>query len=132
MHSLSTLILEDDVETLQTIFSVLTELERKPGVEFITTQYSTYKDVENMVNRHEVDKFDLILLDRDCKLGGSFHALDIEKFGADKIISISSVPQWNLEARERGITRVVEKDLLDLRVFAGELKTELEELLRQR
>lgn len=35
----------------------------------------------------------MILLDRDCKIAGSFHILDIEKFGVHKIISILSTPR---------------------------------------
>lgn len=125
MDIVRTLILEDDIDTLQTIYSILLEVEREKGTEFVTTQYSTYEDVETIVNTHQEDTFDLILLDRDCKVGGSFHALDIEKFGPERIISISSVPEWNRQARLRGIERVVQKDLLNLHVFADELKQEL-------
>ncbi|MBT7431721.1 hypothetical protein HN784_02690, partial [bacterium] len=36
------------------------------------------------------------------------------KYGRDKIISISSTPQWNKEAMERGIKRAVHKDYFQI------------------
>ncbi|KKQ79741.1 MAG: Lon protease [Candidatus Daviesbacteria bacterium GW2011_GWA1_38_7] len=44
---------------------------------------SEYTQVEDYINKSKEFKFDIVLLDRDCKAGGSFHVLDIDKIGAD-------------------------------------------------
>ena len=51
-------------------------------------------------------------------MAGSFHALDIEGFGVEKIVSISSTPQWNEEVKARGVEKVVFKDFSNLDDFA--------------
>jgi hypothetical protein len=56
------------------------------------------------------DNFDIILLDRDCKAGGSFHVLDLEKYDPEKIIAISTYPEYNVEVVRRGVTKVARKD----------------------
>ena len=61
----------------------------------------------------------------------SFHVLNIESIGADKIISISSIPQYNEEAKQRGVKRVVWKDYQNLDKFSDEVIDELRELLNQ-
>ena len=81
--------------------------------------------MEDLVNHNTPDRYDVILLDRDCKLGGSFHVLDIEKFGADKVISISSTPTWNEEARARGVKRIIPKSFSDLNGFARDVVSEI-------
>lgn len=111
------LILEDDLETLSVIFKVLYETK----IDFVPMVLSTYLQVEEILNPSNL-KFDLILLDRDCALGGSFHALDFDKFGKEKIISISSVPVYNQEAKNRGVTNAITKDYQDLESFASSLK----------
>lgn len=112
----SILILEDDLETLSVIFRVLFESK----IDFAPVVFSTYEQVEKIVNPSNMT-FDIILLDRDCALGGSFHALDLQKFGVDKIIGISSVPPYNEELLKRGVQTVVNKDYENLKKFAREL-----------
>ena len=112
MKTIRILILEDDLETLSLIFKKLhllqEELERKSSpATFSAIVLAEYTQVEEFINKSKNLNFDLILLDRDCKAGGSFHVLDIDKIGADKIISISSVPEYNEEAKSRGVTKVV-------------------------
>lgn len=114
------LILEDDLETLSVIFQVLTET----NIDFAPMVLSTYEQVEKILNPSDL-KFDLILLDRDCALGGSFHALDFEKFGIDKIIGISSVPPYNEELLKMGVQIVINKEYQDLQKFAAELKIQI-------
>lgn len=116
----SILILEDDLETLSVIFQVLTETK----IDFAPVVLSTYEQVEKILNPSDL-KFDLILLDRDCALGGSFHALDFDKFGVDKIIGISSVPPYNEELLKKGVKIVINKDYQDLKKFAAELKVQI-------
>jgi len=90
---------------------------------------SEYTQVEDYINKSKEFKFDIVLLDRDCKAGGSFHVLDIDKIGADKIISISSIPNYNEEAKARGVTKVVFKDYSNLNDFSDKVIAEVEELI---
>ncbi len=104
------LILEDDLLTLSKILYKLSKLEQDQPYDFCLVILTDYIQVQDYVNINPKAEFDLILLDRDCKLGGSFHVLDIERFGADKVIGISSVPKYNDELKERGVTKVLLKD----------------------
>ena len=125
------LILEDDLKTLSILLKYIYFLEEEliPRKQDIAlTVLSTYKEVEDYINPNP-DIFDVILLDRDCKMGGSFHALDLNKFSPGKIISISSTPEYNQAAREKGIKRVVHKDFKDLETFAAEVIRNIKELL---
>jgi len=124
------LILEDDLLTLSKILDRLATLEQEQPYEFSTIVLSDYIQVEDYVNHNPKAQFDVILLDRDCKLGGSFHILDIERFGAKKVIAISSVPKWNEDARKRGVKRVIEKDFLNLDEFADNVVKEIEIMIR--
>ena len=116
MKTISILILEDDLEALSVIFAKLAESE----YDFLPVVLSTYKQVEEFINKSSLN-FDVVLLDRDCGLGGSFHTLDIEKFGAKKIIGISSIPEYNNELVERGISKIVHKNFEDLEQFGDSL-----------
>ena len=113
------LILEDDLEALSKIFEKLFRLEKRHSIDISVVILSEYTQAEKLNLSDE--KFDLILLDRDCKAGGSFHILDIKKFGADKIIAISSVPDYNEKLFDQGITKVVQKTYNDLDDFAERL-----------
>ncbi len=110
------LILEDDLETLSLIFKVLLETK----IDFVPVVLSTYEQVERLINPSDMT-FDLILLDRDCALCGSFHTLDIEKFGADKVIGISSVPEYNNALLGRGVKKIITKDYKKLDEFVSRL-----------
>src|SRR3989344_8037551 len=123
------LILEDDLKTLSSILKRLSVLEEDKEYDFCTIVMSDYTQVQDYINNNPKADFDVILLDRDCKLGGSFHILDIEKFGVDKIISISSTPTWNEEARAREVKRIVPKRFSDLDGFAREVIIEIKDLL---
>ncbi|OQB05208.1 MAG: hypothetical protein BWY19_01143 [bacterium ADurb.Bin212] len=120
MRTYKVLILEDDLKTLSFLLDRLAEFEEEniESFDIAVSIFSEYTHVENYINKLPRDTFDVILLDRDCKLCGSFHVLDIEKFGTDKVISISSTPQWNEEAGQRGIEKIVHKDYENLDQFA--------------
>src|SRR3989344_6808511 len=97
METIRILILEDDLETLSLLLKKLHLLEEELAnsaspKDFSLITLSEYTQVEDLINKSQNLDFDVILLDRDCKAGGSFHVLDIERFGAGKIISISSIP----------------------------------------
>lgn len=124
------LILEDDLETVGKLLIALHKIEdREPKYAFDVTTVSTYLEVEDWVNKKPANYYDAILLDRDCKLTGSFHILDFEKFGPEKIISISSFPEWNKQAIEYGVTKVILKNFENLDNFVAEVINELKNTL---
>lgn len=125
------LILEDDLKTLSKILEKLAELEESQPFYFSLVVLTDYKQVEDYINSNPRAKFDIILLDRDCKLAGSFHVLNLEKHGAEKVIAISSVPEYNEQAKQRGVTRCVLKDYLYLDKFAEEVVEEIEKMVRK-
>jgi hypothetical protein len=129
MNTIRILILEDDLETVSFLFKKLSVLEDEINPKMIAvTVLSEYTQVEEYINHTPMD-FDVILLDRDCKAGGSFHALDFEKFGTEKIISISSTPPYNEEARKRGVSRVIRKDYENLETFADQVVEEIKKMI---
>ena len=137
MKSIRLLILEDDLETLSLIFKKLHLLEEKLAnsdspKDFSIVTLSEYTQVEEFINKSNKLDFDVILLDRDCKAGGSFHVLDIERFGAKKVISISSIPDYNEEAKQRGVRRIIHKDYQNLDQFSDKVIAEIENVVNER
>ena len=124
------LILEDNLKVLSKILDYLFELENDQPYSFSLMILTTAEQVENYINHNPKANFDIILLDGDCKLNQSFHILDLERFGAHKVISISSVPKYNESAKKRGVKKVIEKDLADIEGFAEKLVKEIEKMIR--
>jgi len=132
MKTIRILILEDDLQTLAEVMNGLFKLEENSigrKVDFAVTVFSEYTQVEDYLNQIPEPNFDIILLDRDCKLGGSFHAIDIQKFGADRFISISSIPKYNETAAKMGIKRIVHKEYDKLSEFIENLLVEIREMI---
>lgn len=125
------LILEDDLRTLSKLMEKLAKLEDDQEFSFSTIILTDYTMVEEFINKDPMPKVDLVLLDRDCKLGGSFHVLNIEKIGAKKIIAISSVPEYNRQAQKRGVKKVVEKNYAALDEFSDQVAKEVENSIRR-
>jgi len=125
----SILILEDNLKILSKILDKLYVLEGDQPFEFSVMALTTSLQVEEYINSNPKAKFDIILLDRDCKLDGSFHVLDIERFGKEKIISISAVSEYNNEARLRGVKRIVPKDIVDFDKFANTVVKEINDMI---
>lgn len=123
------LILEDNLKVLSRILDGLFELEGNQPFDFSVIVLTNYQQIEDYVNNNSKAQFDIILLDRDCKLNNSFHVLDLERFGADKVIAISSVPEYNQEAKQRGVKRVVLKDLQRIDEFAKKVVKEVEQMI---
>lgn len=124
MKTIRILILEDDLLTLATLLQRINLLEEellnnKPASDIAVTILSEHTQVEEYLNKTNHIKFDVILLDRDCKACGSFHCLDLDKYDKDRIISISSTPQWNKEAVDRDIRMVIYKNYENLEDFGG-------------
>lgn len=131
MHRI--LILEDDLETLATLLKHFTLLEKRiqnEGRDIAVTVLSEYWQVEEHINPSTTEKFDVILLDRDCKAGGSFHALDLNKYKDSEIIGISSIPEYNDQLKKQGITKIVWKDHQNLDDFAIKVSSLIEKILR--
>lgn len=122
--------MEDDLLTVSKLLKRLALLEIDQPFSLSTIVLSNYQQVEEFINLKSHLDVDIVLLDRDCKLTGSFHVYDIEKFGADNIISISSVPDYNEEAEKRGVRKTILKDYRYLDKFADEVVKEVEKRLR--
>lgn len=129
MKIIKVLVLEDDLETIEKIFSVLRTVEQEKEVDFGVTVIPDYIQTEELINKNPQVKFDVLLLDRDCFLGGSFHNVNLKNFDIDKVISISSVPEYNDHAKKLGIKRIVLKDYSDLAIFTGNLEKELKQII---
>lgn len=130
LKKLKILILEDDLETVERILSVLRQVENENEIAFGATVIPDYIQVEKFINKNPQIKFDILLLDRDCFLGGSFHNVDLNNFDIDKIISMSSVPQYNQDAIGKGVKRVILKDYSNLDDFKEKLKFELLDIIK--
>lgn len=124
------LILEDSLEVLSILLKKFSLLEHEQELkhEFSVMILSESAQVEEYINQKEEHEFDVILLDRDCKLCGSFHALDFTKFDPAKIIAISSNPEYNAEVEKFGVTKSVLKDFNELDSFAENVLVLLKEI----
>lgn len=124
--------MEDDLKTLSVIMDGLFKLEESlidRQIDFAVTTFSEYNQVQDYLNQIQEPNFDIILLDRDCKLGGSFHVINIKKFGADKFIAISTQPEYNETAIKMGVKRIVRKDYKRLEGFAADLSEEIKSMI---
>lgn len=133
------LILEDDLKTVVILTSRLSnffiknesnnEMEK---VGFDMTVIGDSGKAKIFIDSCEDGDFDCILLDRDCASGDSFHRADIGKFNPNKIISISSVPEFNQAAQERfGINKQVEKHYGNLEDFGEKVMDVIKVCLAQ-
>ena len=127
----SILILEDNLKVLSKILDRLFVLEGDQSFELCVMVLTTSLQVVDYINSNPKAKFDIILLDRDCKIGGSFHVLDIERFGKEKIIGISSIEEFNNELKQKGVDKILLKDLKDMDKFANEVVVEIRDLIRK-
>lgn len=127
--ALSVLVLEDNlyaVAALMKQLGILEDILLDHGRDLHVTVYPTAEYVE-LVNISSV-RVDAIVLDRDDKQGGSFHAIDIKKFGPERIIATSAVDEWNRLLAKQGVTRVAQKDFLDLDAWAQEVVKHIREI----
>lgn len=124
------LILEDNLLVLSKILAKLEILEQDQPYSLSLVILTDYQQVEDYINNNPKAQFDIILLDRDCKLNNSFHVLDIERFGAERVIAISSISEYNQETKRRGVKRVILKDLKFIDEFADKVVVEIQKILR--
>lgn len=128
MHK-NILILEDNLQVLSKLLDKLYVLEQDQPYDFTLIALTTGQQVQEYVHNNPNASFDVIILDRDDKLNDSFHVLDVERFGPKKVIAISSVPQYNTEAKRRGVKRVVLKDFKALDIFVDRVVKEVERMI---
>jgi len=132
MRKIRILILEDDLATLSRLVKSLEQLQaRNEHLDIALTIMAEYTQVEEYLNKAPENIYDIILLDRDCKACGSFHCLDLSTYPVDKIIGISSVPAYNQELRDQGVTRTVHKDFQQMDVFVSGVEGEIESFAKQ-
>lgn len=125
------LILEDNLLVLSKLLAELELLEQDQPYSFSLIILTDYQQVEDYINNNPKANFDIIILDRDCKLNGSFHNLNFERFGVEKVISISSVPEYNEDVRKRGVTKIVLKDIYDYDKFAKDVIDVVKKIFRR-
>lgn len=123
------LILEDNLLVLSRLLAQINLLEQDQPYSLSLVVLTDSTQVKEFINNNPNANFDIIVLDRDCKLGESFHVLDIERFGADKIISISSITEYNQEAQKRGVKRVILKDIQHIDEFAESVVKEIKNMI---
>lgn len=128
--SKSILILEDNLKVLSKLLEKLFVLEQDQPFEFALVILTTSKQVEDYINANPKAMFDIVIIDRDCKLGGSFHVLELERFNKDNTISISTVEEYNEDLKKKGVKRVVLKDLANLDKFSKTVTKEVEQIIR--
>lgn len=129
--SKSILILEDNLKILSKLLDKLATLEQDQPYELSIIVITNEQQVVDYLNNNPKASFDIALLDRDAKLGDNFHKLDIERFGPEKIIGISSVPEYNEDLRRRGVNKVITKDLANLEKFTEEVIRTLTPMIRE-
>lgn len=125
------LILEDNYAVLCKLLEKLSLLEDKQPFQFSLTILNDSDQIENLIHDNPKAKFDIILLDRDCKVNKSFHALNIEDLGVEKVIAISAIPEFNKQLKDRGVRRVVEKNLSHPDEFAAQVVEEIEKMIQK-
>lgn len=124
------LILEDNLLVLSKLLAELDILEQNQPYSLSLVVLTDSQQVENYVNSNPRANFDIIILDRDCKLNESFHNLKFERFGVEKVISISSIPEYNEEARKRGVTKIALKDIRDYDGFTKQVVKFVKQMIR--
>jgi len=123
------LILEDNLLVLSTLLAKLADIEVSQPFDLSLTILTDYLQAENFINANPSAEFDIILLDRDDKLNRSFHVLDIERFGVEKVIGISSVSEYNKQLKKRGVKKIVKKNLANIDIFADKVAYEIMKML---
>lgn len=101
-------ILEDDIAFVEHLEEQLFVLQDVLNEKIVVERYTTQKSVEMGANSQDADYFDVVILDYYSS-DGTFHVINIEKFGPQKFIAISSVDAMNKQAQARGVARSVQK-----------------------
>ncbi len=122
------LVLEDLDYIVDGLLSRLGAIESDCGDGLKVSVYTTSREVEQIVNEHTSETYDVIILDRNAP-DGTFHVLDIDKFGPEKIISISSVDSFNQKLKKRGVKHTVHKRHEQLDHFFDEVERAIRDIL---
>lgn len=130
--NIAILVLEDNLYALSALMEQLGNLEQdliERGRDMTVVVYPTSQFIETEVNDKNSQDYDVIILDRDDKQGTSYHVLDIDKFGPQKVIAVSTLSQWNNLLKKRGVNRIVRKNFLDLENWAREVVRHASEII---
>lgn len=123
------LILEDNFQVLSRLLHALHTLEGESEYDFELMILTSSQQVSEYLDNGKGHNFDIVLIDRDCKIHQSFHILDIETIGTSRVIGISSISSYNDDLKKRGVTRIVEKDLSDIDGFVERVIEQIKEML---
>lgn len=123
------LILEDNLLVLSKLLANLELLEQDQPYSLTLVILTDSQQVDDYINNNPKANFDVIILDADCKINKSFHNLNFERFGAEKVISISSVIEHNQKAQKRGVSKAVLKDIHNYDEFARNVIKLVEKML---
>lgn len=122
------LILEDTSYVIEGLIREIRDLESELYEKFEISVYSTSREVKQIVNQQPADSYDVIILDRNAS-DGSFHELDIAKFGPRKIISISSIDRFNENMKIQGVKHTVLKSHDQLERFFSQVREAIREIM---
>ena len=122
MKKLRVLLIEDNPIVISGLRRAITKNFANAEVLSVTSP----DEVLAKVNNQPVGSWEIILLDFVYSAGtGNFHVFDIEKFGPQRVISISSTGFGNQAAQSRGVTHVKPKSYLHFNKF---LRDTIEEM----
>ena len=122
------LILEDMPYVIEGLIREIRDLESELNEKFEIYTYTTSREVKQIVNQQPAGSYDVIILDRNAP-DGSFHELDIAKFGPGKVISISSIDSFNENMKIQGVEHTAHKRHDQLELFFAQVREAVEEIL---
>lgn len=123
-------LLEDDLYFVDLLSPALLAIEDMIGEKIDIEHVVTQRAVENGINSQDANYFDAIVLDYFAQ-DGTFHVFDIEKFGPEKVVAISSIADKNTKAQERGVTRSVQKNRFKLGSSVQSIVAHVSEILSE-
>lgn len=131
METRKVLIFEDNLYALSALLKALGDFEQelmvKYGVDIAVTVFSTIQESKQLSDV----EFNVIILDRDDKVGESFHDLKWDSIKVGTVIATSTIPEWNHMLERKGATHIVRKDYLDLDAWAKEVVKHVEAITNQ-
>ena len=126
MHQLRILLIEDNPLVISGLRRAISK--NFPNAKLLSV--TSPDEVLAKVNNQPAGSWDIILLDFVYSAGtGNFHVFDIEKFGSQRVISISSTGFGNEAAQSRGVTHVRPKSYLHFNKFLRDTIDEMESMI---
>jgi spore coat polysaccharide biosynthesis predicted glycosyltransferase SpsG len=123
------LILEDNLRVLSVLIKTIKEIEQELNENIAVSVISEGEKAGLFEEDLKEDLFDVVLLDRYSKGKKDFHQVVTEFVNPQKVISISSMPQANQLAIDKGVLLSVTKDYSDLKLFGEKVKKSINQIL---